>query len=160
MTMSINWTRASLQENRSLSQKITRSTKAVNSYTLPKKFLCCLHSDNSQLSTDYPQKRLSTSSKACWNGKVVAQSKTVECSFKRITANLKFILEGPLSGQISTEISTKREVIAVASASESEKAGDIGFIGEGFTKCGIYVCLTFSYFTNTRRLIRKLQDQV
>ena len=62
MTMSINWTRASLQENRSLSQKITRSTKAVNSYTLPKKFLCCLHSDNSQLSTDYPQKRLSTSS--------------------------------------------------------------------------------------------------
>ena len=46
MTMSINWTRASLQENRSLSQKITRSTKVVNSYTLPKKFLCCLHSDN------------------------------------------------------------------------------------------------------------------
>jgi hypothetical protein len=67
--------------------------------------------------------------------------KTVECNFKRITA--KFISEGPLSGQVSTEVSTKREVITVASASESEKAGDVGFIGEGFTKCGIYVCLLF-----------------
>ena len=67
--------------------------------------------------------------------------KTVECNFKRITA--KFISEGPLSGQVSTEVSTKREVIAVASASESEMAGDVGFIGEGFTKRGIYVCLLF-----------------
>jgi hypothetical protein len=66
---------------------------------------------------------------------------TVECNFKRITA--KFISEGPLSGQVSTEVSTKREVITVASASEFEKAGDVGFIGEGFTKYGIYVCLLF-----------------
>ena len=35
------------------------------------------------------------------------------------------------------------EVIAVASASEFQKAGDVGFIGEGFTKRGIYVCLLF-----------------
>jgi len=33
----------------------------------------------------------------------------------------------------------------VASAPESETAGDVGFIGEGFTKRGIYVCL-FSLF--------------
>lgn len=50
-----------------------------------------------------------------------------------------------LSGQVSTEVLTKREVVSVARASESKKAGDVGFIGEGFTKLerGIYVCLLF-----------------
>ena len=80
-------------------------------------------------------------------GKWSRNPKTLECNFKRITA--KFISEGPLSGQVSTEVSTKREVITVASASESEKAGDVGFIGEGFTKCGIYVCLLFLFFKHT-----------
>jgi hypothetical protein len=58
-------------------------------------------------------------------------------------------LEGPFSGQVATEVSTKREVIAVASASESEKAGDAGFIGAGFTKNGIYVCLPFLFYKHT-----------
>jgi hypothetical protein len=60
------------------------------------------------------------------------------------------------------EVSTKREVITVASASEFEKAGDVGFIGEGqegFTKCGIYVCLLFAIL-QAHGLIRKLQGQV
>ena len=129
------------QANRSLSRKITGSTKAGNSSALPKasrtaSTATTIKSRPTILRSAFlPPQRLVGTDK--WS----RNPKTVECNFKRITA--KFISEGPLSGQVSTEESIKREVIAVASASESEKAGDIGFIGEGFTKCGIYVCLLF-----------------
>ena len=155
------------QANRSLSQKIAGSTKAGKSSALPKASCAALTlavtTLNSQLTTlnswptilrsafQPPQKLVGTER---WSH----NPKTVECNFKWITAN--FISQGPLSGQVSTEVSTKREVITVASASEFGKAGDTGFIGEGFTKCGIYVCLIFSYFTSTWHLICKLQGQV
>ena len=131
------------QANRSLSQKIARSKKAGNSSALPKASCAALtlaattlNSRPTILRSAFwpPQKHVGTER---WSH----NPKTVECNFKWITAN--FISQGPLSGQVSTEVSTKREVITVASASEFDKAGDAGFIGEGFTKCRIYVCLIF-----------------
>jgi hypothetical protein len=133
----------SSQANQSLSQKIAGFMKAGKSSALPKASRAAfaattLNSRPTVLRSAFrPPQRLVRMEK--WS----RNPKTVECNFKQITA--KFILEGPLSGQVSTEVSTKREVITVASASESEKAGDVGFIGEGFTKCGIYVCLLFLF---------------
>lgn len=60
----------------------------------------------------------------------------VTCNFQQITA--WFDLDG--TGQVATKESTKREVIELSSAQQFEKAGQPGFIGEGFTKRGIYVC--------------------
>ena len=60
----------------------------------------------------------------------------IACNFQRITA--WFDLDG--TGQVATKESTKREVIEVSSAQHFERAGQPGFIGEGSTKRGIYVC--------------------
>lgn len=46
--------------------------------------------------------------------------------------------EGKRCGEVVCESSEKREVIEIACASENE-AGQSSFIGEGSTKCGIYV---------------------
>jgi hypothetical protein len=59
----------------------------------------------------------------------------VACNFQRITA--WFDLDG--TGQVATKESTKREVIELSSARQSESVGQPGFIGEGSTKHGIYV---------------------
>ena len=59
----------------------------------------------------------------------------VACNFQRITAH--FDLDG--TGQVTTKELTKREVIEVSPPSQSQSTGQVGFIGEGFTKRGIYV---------------------
>ena len=59
----------------------------------------------------------------------------VACNFQRITAH--FDLDG--TGQVTTKELTKREVIEVSPPSQSQSTGQAGFIGEGFTKRGIYV---------------------
>ena len=124
------------QANRSLSRKTAGSTKASSKASRAAFTGTTRNSRPTFLRSAFqPPQRLVGTENLKWS----RNPKIVECNFKRITA--KFIWEGPLSGQVSTEVSTKREVITVARASESEKAGDAGFIGEGFTKCGIYVCL-------------------
>ena len=139
------------QANQSLSQRIAGSTKAGNLSALPKASRAAftgtamtLNSRPTVLRSAFrPPQRLQVVGTEKW----LRNPKTVECNFNRITA--KFISEEPLSGQVSTEVSTKREVITVASASEFEKAGDVGFIGEGFTKRGIYVRLLFTIYKHT-----------
>ena len=59
----------------------------------------------------------------------------VACNFQRITAH--FNVDG--TGQVTTKELTKREVIEVSPPSQSQSTGQAGFIGEGFTKRGIYV---------------------
>lgn len=59
----------------------------------------------------------------------------VACNFQRITAH--FNVDG--TGQVTTKELTKQEVIEVSPPSQSQSMGQAGFIGEGFTKRGIYV---------------------
>lgn len=59
------------------------------------------------------------------------------CNFTRTTAT--FNTSGPFAGQVTTQNSTIREVIYFPKTGLAEKDGDVGFIGEGSTKCGIYV---------------------
>ena len=75
-------------------------------------FPCCLHNNDTQLSTVFPQKRLSTTPKACWNGKVLSQSK--KPSNATSNESLPNSFRKGLVGQVSTEVSTKREVISGA----------------------------------------------
>lgn len=63
----------------------------------------------------------------------------VACNFQQITAH--FDLDG--TGQVTTKELTKREVIEVSPPSQSQSTGQAGFIGEGFTKRGIYVSRQF-----------------
>ena len=77
----------------------------------------------------------------------------------QLQTNLQIHSEGPLGGQVSTEVSTKREVITVASASESERLEALVSLVKSSLNAGYIIMFVF-FFPYYTHLIRKLQGQV